>query len=272
VHLLPLHGVPVALTCSPAPGVVVASDFAASFREKLNGHGVDWSLVILDPLSRWAGGGIESNNEAATRFCQVIETLSTVYGNPSVLVAHHSSQATARAGQSDARGVTAIRDGFRWQASMDAVTDDDAGIEGVLFRNLKSNYSLRFRPLVLVRNTDPGIEGTLRPANRDETDALRAVLPADRQSPSDRDQAKQNRKREAFEADCERILEILPPAPKHMSTSALDTELRAAGTPKSDKTLKGLLDYLASEKGGKRITDLSDGKQASARMWARGGT
>ncbi len=170
LHILPLAGVSAALTSSPAPGVITATAVAEELRRLLEARGVDWSLVILDPLSRWAGGGVEADNEAATRFCQVVETLATVQGTPSVLVAHHSSKTSAKDGAADARGVTGIRDGFRWQASMDAVVTDD--LRGVILRNRKSNYSLEFPDLALVRNQEPGTEGTLRLATDSEAEAL----------------------------------------------------------------------------------------------------
>src|SRR5690606_14534133 len=105
IHLLPLAGVSVALTCSPAPGVVSPTAAADELRRLLEARGVEWSLVILDPLSRWAGGGVEADNEAATRFCQTVESLTGVPGDPTVLVAHHSSKASTRDGAADARGV-----------------------------------------------------------------------------------------------------------------------------------------------------------------------
>lgn len=266
LHLLPLHGVPIALTCSPSPGVIATSDFATELRRKLDGFGVDWSLLILDPLSRWAGGGIESNNEAATRFVQVVETLTTVRGNPSVLLAHHSSQTSTRAGESDARGVTGIRDGFRWQASMDAIVSPDGTIDGVHLKNPKSNYSMRFQPLLLARNTEPGIEGTLRIANDFEAETLRAALPKDRQSADERAKARQERSRGAFQTNESRVLDLLPVAPAHISGMTIETELRAAGTPMSDKTIRGILDRLVI---AGRAVDLSDGAQSKPRQWAR---
>ena len=84
--------------------------------------------------------------------------------------ASRSSQVSTRSGESDARGVTGIRDGFRWQASLDALASEDGNVDGVLLRNGKSNYSLRFRPLLLVRNSEPGIEGTLRTATDAEAE------------------------------------------------------------------------------------------------------
>lgn len=172
IDLLPLAGVPVALTCAPAPGVISPTVFHGELLDRLRARGVDWSLIILDPLSRWAGGGVESDNEAATRFCQVVETLTKVPGNPSVVVAHHSSKTSAKDGAADARGVTGLRDGFRWQASLDPLSTED-GLQGAKLTNRKSNYSRMFDEVVLVRSEEPGAEGTLRVALDWEAESLR---------------------------------------------------------------------------------------------------
>lgn len=161
LDILPLAGVSVALTASQAPSVVVATEIVQQFRRKLDGRGVDWALVVIDPLSRWAGGGVEGDNEAATRFVQVVESFTGAKGNPSIVVTHHSSKASAQNGASDSRGVSGIRDGFRWMASLDKLRSHN-GVTGVRMRNGKSNYSLEFDDLLLIRNGEPGFEGTLR--------------------------------------------------------------------------------------------------------------
>jgi hypothetical protein len=175
IHVLPLAGESVALTTAGEDRQLVETGMAQALRSRLEAVGHDWDLVIIDPLSRWAGGGAEVDNEAATRFVQVIETLSGVRGNPAVIVAHHSSKIGKRMGTADARGVTGIRDGFRWMAQLDEVEGDAPGggtVRGVRLSNDKSNYSKRFDPLMLMRGEEPGIEGTLRPAERSEASAL----------------------------------------------------------------------------------------------------
>jgi hypothetical protein len=266
LHVLPLRGVSVALTCQPTPGLIITSDFAVALRNKLNGFGVDWALVILDPLSRWASGGIEQNNELATRFVQILETFTTVRGNPSLLVAHHSSLDSVQAGKSRTRGVTGIRDAFRWEISMDGIESPDGSIEGVILRNTKSNYSLKFKPMALVRNTEPGIEGTFRLATAAEEEALKAVLPKGRRTDEERAKETQDRKRGAFEADSEAVLALVPHTPGYVSNTTIETALKAAGTPLSDKTIKGILERLAS---GGHVVDLSNGAQSKPRRWTR---
>lgn|GEM_PF-2271642 len=167
IVLLPMHGQHVALTYQVENGPLVATPFAEELRKRMCSDGREWSLAIFDPLSRWAGGNVEGDNEAATRFVQVVESFCTVPGLPAVLMAHHSSKTSAKDGASDARGVTGIRDGFRWQAAMDEVDS------GVRLTNRKSNYSARFDELFLTKSTEPGYEGTLRP-----TSAEAVVSPA----------------------------------------------------------------------------------------------
>lgn len=156
--LLPLRGEHIALSHQVDGGQVVPSEFAGRLHDRLTQDGREWSLVVFDPMSRWAGGNIEGDNEAATRFVQIVESFCRLPGEPAVLMAHHSSKTSAKDGNADARGVTGIRDGFRWQASMDEVDG------GVRLTNRKSNYSARFDELFLTKSSEPGNEGTLRPA------------------------------------------------------------------------------------------------------------
>lgn len=174
IDLLPLHGASVCLTCSTAHGATRPTEIATALRRKLDERDVDWALLLIDPLSRWAGGGVEADNEAATRFAQVVETLCGVRGNPNAVLAHHSSKVSASSGDSDARGVTGIRDAFRWQVSLDVVRSDD-GRRAIRLRNKKSNYSLEFDDLILIRNNRPGTEGTLRLATEAEACEFRTA-------------------------------------------------------------------------------------------------
>jgi len=163
LDVLPLAGASVALTTAGAGGAAVPTPTVGELHGQLCARCVPWALVVLDPLSRWAGGGVEADNENATRFVQVIETLTGVPGRPTVLVAHHSSKTSAKEGAADARGVTGLGDGFRWRATMDEVVRDD--FKGVRLSNPKNNYARRFDPVFLLRSELPGTEGTLRPAD-----------------------------------------------------------------------------------------------------------
>ena len=106
-----------------------------------------WRLVVLDPASRFMGVDAEKDNAYATRFVQLLERLTTLPGNPTVLCAHHTSKVSRQAGQGGraaaARGSTALTDGARWQGNI--VPHYDAGsqepLEGMaVFQITKSNY------------------------------------------------------------------------------------------------------------------------------------
>jgi hypothetical protein len=261
IDLLPLAGVPVQLTSSPSPGVVEVTAFADELRTHLEARGVDWTLIVLDPLSRWAGGGVEANNEIATRFVQLIESFTTIRGNPTVLVAHHSSKTSAKEGASDARGVTGIRDGFRWMISLDAVTSDDGG-RAVRLSNGKSNYSSQFDPIILVRSEEPGCEGTLRAASKAEAE------PFTRGEPERRLKERQARERTKHEGEVGAVLDAIPAEPEHTTQSSVDSRLREKGIRIGDQRLRSLLAHLATIGA---IRDASDGQQSSGRKWCRGG-
>ncbi len=121
-----------------------------------------WALIVLDPLSRFAGVPAEEHNDLATRAVQSFESLTRAPGNPTVLGVGHTAQwsrTTAAKPKSDgaaaatARGVTALGDGFRWVASLYPSEDN----ERLFFRQVKSNYSRPMpEPVDLVRQ-DGGV-------------------------------------------------------------------------------------------------------------------
>lgn len=84
-----------------------------------------WGLIVIDPLSRFAGIDAESDNRLATQFVQACETLTRSPGTPTVLVCAHSSKESIRAGRADSRGVTGLTDGFRWHATLCRERDRD---------------------------------------------------------------------------------------------------------------------------------------------------
>lgn len=166
---LPLAGTPVALTESDLSGNVTESAVLASLRAKLTDD--EWRLVILDPLSRWAGSDTEKDNAAATRFVEAVETLTQAKGGPTVLVSHHTTKAARQEGEGEetaARGASALTDGMRWVATMTRKKMGD--LETAVLELKKSNYSMRGNPVDLV--TDG--EGVFRPM----TDAERQLAEA----------------------------------------------------------------------------------------------
>lgn len=168
---LPLAGCHVALTQN-GDSSSIETDAARSLRAKM-AENDDWRLVILDPLSRFAGPDAETNNAGATRFIETAESLCSVPGGPTVLVVHHSAQHArgsrpAGGGPRDAsevaRGATGITDGARWVASLESwhtgATEEQLAHLGVL-TIVKNNYAPMLRePIWLRRDRDHG--GALR--------------------------------------------------------------------------------------------------------------
>ncbi len=140
---IPLAGHHVAML-ENSNGNYVESQFFADVRELLRTGG-PWSLIVIDPLSRFSGGDVESNNEVATRFFQTVESLCRMPGEPTVLVAAHSSKLSRRSGDADVRGVTGLTDAARWVATLKKGRKNS-----VVFEQVKSNYSRPYEPIPLV--------------------------------------------------------------------------------------------------------------------------
>lgn len=163
--LLPLAGESVAFLRNDASRNLEPTDAYRLLRERLDGAGVEWRAIILDPLSRFAGADAEKDNAAATRFVETLETLSKVKGNPTVLVAHHTSQNARKEGSTDAtgaRGVTALTDGVRWVAGLERGPLKSSA----RLTSWKTNYSQGWEDVWLVRDSENG--GALRPERSDE--------------------------------------------------------------------------------------------------------
>lgn len=178
IVVLPLCGIPVALVARPEKfAEAEETAFLAAMRAKLAEH-ADWSLIALDPLSRWAGADTETDNASATRFIEAAETLAApAYGAPAVIIAHHTPKATRNNnGPITPRGASALYDGARWVSTLEEKTfaeRDDADpmpFELVEFAVIKSNLSPRGEPVLLLK--DKRHNGALRPLHPSEREEL----------------------------------------------------------------------------------------------------
>jgi RecA-family ATPase len=147
---------------------------AIALRQKLEGR--DWKLIIVDPLSRFAGPDVELDNAQATRFVQVLETFTKASGTPTVLFAHHTGKAARKdsdlgAAATAARGASGLTDAVRWQANLVPAKKLPEDIYAASEpRHLwltvtKTNRAPEGADLRLVR----GKHGVLRPATSMET-------------------------------------------------------------------------------------------------------
>lgn len=150
---MPLAGRPVALVANDN-GATAGTELLSALRKRLDA-GTDWRLIILDPLSRFAGVDTEKDNSAATRFVETAESLVRSPGGPSVLIAHHTNKTSRTDGSSvnaaHARGATGLTDGVRWVANLESAGPDTVHLEVT-----KSNYAPYGPPVTLYRDSDYG--------------------------------------------------------------------------------------------------------------------
>jgi hypothetical protein len=163
---LAMAGTNVALTSGDGKGNVDTTATRDWLWHHIEQARVDWKLIVLDPLSRWAGNDVEKDSHAATRFVETVESFTKAPGNPTVLVAHHSNKGSRRVdapmgGAEASRGATALTDGVRWVANLDA-----DGPHVVAVRVTKNNYAPPSDPIYLLRDLDHG--GALRPMSAAE--------------------------------------------------------------------------------------------------------
>ncbi|HEY4885614.1 MAG TPA: AAA family ATPase [Myxococcales bacterium] len=175
LDLMPLCGQPVALTTSLESGVTVLPETqrCEELRQILGeavADGHPYTLVVLDPLSRFAGPDVEIDNAAATRFIQVLESLASPgCGGPSLLISHHERkrQLTDDPDSADPmRGASALKDGVRWVARLEPRKRKENGPDLLKLRVVKTNYTKPGLNLTLCR--PPDWHGALRVATDDE--------------------------------------------------------------------------------------------------------
>ena len=162
-------------------GMVDADGNATEWANELLTHlkqlSVQWSLIVLDPLSRWGGPNVELDNHVATRAIELLELLTQLPGAPAVLVSHHSNKGMLRGGkegqasdQTAARGASALVDGARWVANLERVPkgeDKEDDPKRVRLRVVKTNYGPPVEPLTLAREA----HGYLSPESSPEREA-----------------------------------------------------------------------------------------------------
>jgi RecA-family ATPase len=165
IVLLPLAGVPCAMLERGELGNSRETAFLVWLRDYLvrevKRTGQPWRLIVIDPLSRFAGPDAETDNAAGTRFVQALESIARLTGAV-VLFSHHTNKLVRHDGAevtgAGGRGSSSIFDGCRWEASLgvervaleDPETRERLG-ELVTLAFTKSNYSLRGESLALRR-------------------------------------------------------------------------------------------------------------------------
>lgn len=188
IVVLPLAGVPCPMIETNAKGDWEESSFLKWVRARA--VGADMRLIIVDPLSRFAGKEAETDNAAGTRFIQALESIAVTSG-ATVLVTHHTNKLSrgpdGRVEASSGRGASSLVDGVRWQAALSGKVEN--GQEQVTLTFTKSNYSRKPAPILLRR----GEEGALvRVPDAEEQAAEAAVTAAKELAAREREKAKRD--------------------------------------------------------------------------------
>jgi len=185
-----LSGVDVGLLDEKGNEVERAQQLQAVLRSKA---GEGYSLILVDPLSRFAGIAAETDNAHATRFIRILQALTHLPGAPAVLFLHHERKGGAHggSGQEAIRGSSAIVDGARWAARLVPIWEPsakarmenrqrwetDRGDRALWLRKVKSNYT-RHLPggLMLIQDSQYG--GAIRFASDWEIEQYENALSA----------------------------------------------------------------------------------------------
>jgi regulatory protein RepA len=178
IETLALSGQPCALIERDAKGNPKETVFLEWLRNYIAAS--QWALVIVDPLSRFAGPDAEVDNAQGTRFVEVIESFCEASGGGTALCNHHTNKLARGNGRglvdaTGARGVTSIGDGFRWEASLtverlkfEHAEEQERLGKIVTLAQTKTNYSREFDPVALRRDQD----GRLVPLDDDDAETV----------------------------------------------------------------------------------------------------
>jgi RecA-family ATPase len=238
IVVLPLAGVACAMLEADDRGNAIEAPFLPWLRSHLAAS-PDWRLVVVDPLSRFAGPDAEIDNAAATRFVQALESIAGATG-ATTLAAHHTTKASrARGATVDGtagRGSSALFDGTRWQCSLaaerlelaDSDTRERLG-EVVTFTVSKSNYGRKPDPIMLRRDLDNG--GALVPldeADLETTKNARGRDPARETKRAAKD-AELGEREAAEDAAVDRAVNARPGIPTRDLVAAVRAATRCGG-------------------------------------------
>lgn len=189
VTVLPLAGCGCAMTTAvdPLAFTLPETELPGLIRNTLTeavAEGRPYTLVVLDPLSRFAGADVEKDNPAATRFVQVMESFTAPdLGSPTVLISHHFRKSAAGS-SNDAetadpiRGASGLVDGVRWAATLEAKRKRKGAPDLLTLRVVKTNYAAAPDPVTLCRPAD--WHGCLRLSTEDEEFAYTDAPTADK--------------------------------------------------------------------------------------------
>ncbi len=121
-----------------------------------------WTLIILDPISRFFGPDTETDNSAATQFIALLENIILkLKSKPTIIFGHHMNKqnlGNTITDQNASRGASGITDGARWQANLEKVESDNDNERfdrnKIGFRVVKSNFGAIPEPHILEKDEE----------------------------------------------------------------------------------------------------------------------
>lgn len=126
------------------------------------------ALIVLDPMSWFAGNDTEKDSIAATQFVRICQSFTEVRGRPTVLICHHTgkaaqkeSQETEDASTTDMRGSSGLSAAFRFGINIVKLRppkgDDWKGQAFLKFVVKKNNYGPEDHEGIRLRIIHPGV-------------------------------------------------------------------------------------------------------------------
>lgn len=270
ITYLPLHGVWCAMLERNERKNTVETAFLGWLRSYVERTG-PYALIILDPLTRFAGPEAEKDNAEGTRFVQALESLVSPSGGAAIMVAHHTNKLGRDGkpvGTAASRGSSSLTDGFRWVATMstaefvftDPLVQERLG-EVVTISFTKSNYtkkgqSIHLRrgergalvplddaDLGLIREAESGAERKAskkaeREAERDRTREERAAKEAAARASKDAAKLEDRQRRDAEDDAAATRLHTANPSMALRNLIALFKRERTCGAARATDALK----------------------------------
>lgn len=103
-----------------------------------------WSLIILDPISRFLGAEAEKDNAIATQVIALLEKMSLeLKGRPTIIFGHHMGKGAISLDSTDqaaSRGASALTDGVRLQINLEKLKDSNDNSQ-IRMKVVKSNHT-----------------------------------------------------------------------------------------------------------------------------------
>jgi len=159
-------------------------NLTAFLKEEVKRTGETFRAILLDPLARFSPPEGETDNHAATRLVEALETMahSEELGRPLVMASHHTRKSSGDGADpaDKIRGASGLRDGVRWAAMLERKSALKellpTGISGLVEAEcVKSNVGAWPEKILLGRVEGGGLRGLSEEEEDQACDAMEAA-------------------------------------------------------------------------------------------------